>query len=91
MISYPDFFEAKYNIQDEPYEGSEGQLWNQISQDIFGRDDLEWILIQFNSDLSEDSKTGFGLAENFDLRVPIVDLSSLPSSNVPDWRIAAES
>ena len=90
MITYPDYYSANYEYEDEEYEGRDGVLWSNISQDIWGRPDLAYILIEHNPGLSDDSKIGYGLAENYNLKIPLIDLATFPTYNTPDWRQAAE-
>lgn len=88
--NYPNYYEANFTYRDEDYEGKSGVLWNKISHDVYGRDDLAYIIKEHNPDLSEDNKNGFGLVTNVSLRIPEIDFSTFPTANTPDWRQAAD-
>lgn len=88
MPQYPNYYESN-TIYMQDYSARAGQRWDQISQEVWGRPDLGWVIIEHNPDLSDDDKQGFGVTTTRTLKIPVIDESTLTNTNIPDWRQAA--
>lgn len=90
-MSELNWYTENWDFQENDYYAQIGERWDQISQKVYGRPDLFYIIIQSNLTLSDDNKQGLSIVTPVNLKIPDLDLEQFQILNVPEWRLAANA
>jgi hypothetical protein len=86
--NYYDESNGNYFYLDD-YNPSIGERWDTISNNVYGRPDLYYIILECNLQLSDDERQSLAvISEDLVLKIPDLDLDLFDYYNLPDWRIS---
>lgn len=89
MTTSNDWFAINYDFQDD-YEITKNFPWHKVSLERYGRDDLAWLILEANPQITQADRVGFGPENEYTLRIPDIDPDNIENLSLPRWRRAAQ-
>lgn len=75
----------------EPYTVGINQLWSLVSLEVYGRDDLSWVILQANDGISLHDRLSPAPDSEYVLQIPDIDPLTFDDGNIPAWRRASNA